>query len=194
MIVRLRWAGPIGAGRFPAGPDALDTLAAPAVYLRLKLYEQGRTVAYAGQSVNLLSRIDQHLTRLLSFAQPLRDAEGDPWFTATREARFEAYNDLGQTLALALAEAERARFFYALCDDEFLPEALPLAEAALILRLKQSGLAFENRVGAPIAGLDRRVVFESDLAALEESDRALITRLIGDAPIALAPIEAIDVA
>lgn len=194
MIVRLRWAGPIGAGRFPILPDALDALATPAVYLRLKLYEGGRTVAYAGQSVNLLSRIDQHLTRLLSFAQPLRDSEGDAWFTASREARFEAYNDLGRTLALARAEAERARFFYALCDEEFPAEALALAEAALILRLKESGRPFENRVGAPIAGLDRRVAFESDVGGLDAADRVLIAGLIGTTPIALAPIEAIDVA
>lgn len=193
-MISLRFLGPIGAGRFPIDPDALDRLAAPAVYLRLKLYERGRTVAYAGQSVNLLSRIDQHLTRLLSFAQPLRDAEGDAWFTATREARFVAYNDLGQTLALARAEAERARFFYALCDEDFSPDLLSLAEAALILRLRECGGPCENRVGAPIAGLDRRVVFECDLSALDEADRSLISRLIGDAPIALAPIETIDVA
>lgn len=192
MIVRLRWGGPVGAGCFPVDPDALDRLAAPAVYLRLKLYERGRTVAYAGQSVNLLSRIDQHLTRLLSFAQPLRDAEGDAWFTATREARFAAYNDLNETLALARAEAERTRFFYALCDDEFPPETLPLAEAALILRLKEGEGPCENRIGAPIAGLDRRIAFESVFEALADEERARVEDLIGTAPITLAPVEAID--
>ncbi len=192
-MVRLRFLGPIGAGRFPTDPEALDALAVPAVYLRLKLYAGGRTVAYAGQSVNLLSRIDQHLTRLLSFAQPLRDADGDAWFSATREARFDAYNDLARTLALARAEAERARFYYAPCDDAFTPDLLPLAEAALIGRLRAGGGACENRTGAPIAELDRTVGFKSDVAALDAADRDLIETLIGRAPMTLVPVESADV-
>jgi len=192
MRIPLRFLGPVGAGRFPTEPGALDALAVPAVYLRLKPYEDGRTVAYAGQSVNLLSRIDQHLTRLLSFAQPLRDAAGDAWFTATREARFAAYNELERTLAFARAEAERARFFYAPCDENFPPELLPLAEAALILRLKAGSGPCENRIGAPVAGLDRRIVFHNDVEALAPDDRDLIAGLIGVEPIALAPPESID--
>lgn len=126
-MVLLKWHGSVGAGRFPTDRDGLDVLAVPAVYLRLKCYEGGRAIAYPGQSVNLLSRIDYHLTRLLSFAQPLRDAEGDAWFSATSEARFSAYNDLARTLVLARAEAERARFYYAPCEGDFTAELLPLA-------------------------------------------------------------------
>ncbi len=191
MIV-LHWHGPVGAGRFPSEADGLDALAVPAVYLRLKHYAGGRVIAYAGQSVNLLSRVEQHLTRLLSFAQPLRDAAGDAWFTATREARFAAYNGLSHTLALARAEAERARFHYAPCDDDFTPDLLSLAEAALIERLKSGGATCENRIGAPIAGLDHRVVFENDLALLDPFDSALIEGLIGREPMALVPSETAD--
>lgn len=192
MSIALRWQGPLGVGRFPTDSDSLDALAVPAVYLRLKCYDGGRLIAYAGQSVNLLSRVDQHLTRLLSFAQPLRDGVGDAWFTATREARYAAYNELGRTLALARAEAERVRFYYAPCDDEFTAGFLPLAEAALIGRLKAGQAACENRVAAPIAGLDRRVVFESDASALDTADRTLLDDLLGRAAMALAPLEEID--
>lgn len=191
-MIPLHWRGPIGVGRFPTDIDGLDSLAGPAVYLRLKLYAGGRTVAYAGQSVNLLSRIDQHLTRLLSFAQPLRDADGDAWFSATREARFAAYNDLAHTLALARAEAERARFYYAACDNDFTPDLLSLAEAALIERLKAGGQPCENRVAAPIAGLDRRIAFESAMGALDAADRELIEGLIGRQPMTLVPVETAD--
>jgi hypothetical protein len=190
--ITLRWQGPLGVGRFPTDVDGLDALAVPAVYLRLKCYDGGRTVAYAGQSVNLLSRVDQHYMRLLSFAQPLRDEAGDAWFTATREARYAAYNELTRTLALARAEAERVRFYYAPCDDDFAVDLLPLAEAALIDRLKTGGRPCENRLGAPIAGLDRRVAFESDTSALDTADRALIDDLIGYAIMALTPLEAVD--
>jgi hypothetical protein len=192
VSVTLRWSGPVGVGRFPTDPGGLDALAVPAVYLRLKAYAGGRVVAYAGQSVNLLARIDQHCARLLSFAQPLRDAAGDAWFPATREARFAAYNELEQTLALARAEAERTRFYYAPCDEAFEADLLPLAEAALIVRLREGDAPCENRTGAPIAGLDRRVVFASDMAALDAPNRALLAGLIGEAPLALAPAEAAD--
>lgn len=192
MSIALRWQGPLAVGRFPTDSDGLDALAVPAVYLRLKCYDGGRLIAYAGQSVNLLSRVDQHLTRLLSFAQPLRDEAGDAWFTATREARYAAYNELGRTLALARAEAERVRFYYAPCDDEFTVDFLPLAEAALIGRLKAGRAACENRVAAPIAGLDRRVVFESDTSAIDMADRTLLDDLLGRAAMALAPLEEID--
>ena len=192
MTITLRWRGPLGVGRFPTDADGLDALAVPAVYLRLKCYDGGRTIAYAGQSVNLLSRVDQHVTRLLSFAQPLRDEAGDAWFTATREARYAAYNELGRTLALARAEAERVRFYYAPCDDDFAVDLLPLAEAALIDRLKAGAGRCENRVAASIAGLDRRVAFESDTSGLDGAERTLIDDLLGRAAMALAPLEEID--
>ncbi len=104
----LHWRGPVGAGCFPVDLDGLDALAVPAGYLRLKVYANGRVIAYAEQSTNLLSRIDQPLTRLLSFAQPLRDEDGDAWFSATGEARFESYIDGligGPSMTLMPAEA-----------------------------------------------------------------------------------------
>jgi hypothetical protein len=186
-MIALRFRGPLGVGSFPTDPDGLDALAVPAVYLRLKRYAGGRLIAYAGQSGNLLARIDQHLTRLLSFSQPLRDAGGDAWFPATREARYAAFNALDRTLDLARAEAERVQFFHAPCEELFTPDLLPLAEAALIAALKAGGRACENRTGAPIAGLDRRIAFAPDYAALEAADAGLLASLIGPGPLVLSP-------
>ena len=50
----------------------------------------------------------------------------------------------------------------------------------------------ENRIGAPIAGLDQRVSFEKDVTTLDAMDRELIEDLIGHEAMTLLPTETID--
>jgi len=61
MSVTLTWEGPAGPGCFPDDPLVFARLCEAGVYLRVKSYDGGRLVAYAGQSVALLARVDQHL-------------------------------------------------------------------------------------------------------------------------------------
>ena len=74
MDITLVWQGPLGPGLFPEDPATLEPFREAGVYLRLKRYRAGRTVSYVGQSVSVLTRIDQHLTTMLSLQAPLRDA------------------------------------------------------------------------------------------------------------------------
>ena len=90
MDLKLCWRGPVGAGNFPTDPNAVDAINEAGIYLRLKLYQGDRTIAYVGQSGHLMMRFDQHLTRLLSLHQPLRDASGQIVVQHGPENRFWA--------------------------------------------------------------------------------------------------------
>ena len=104
----LLWQGPIGAGHFPDDAVALEALMAPGVYLRLKRYAGGHSVSYVGQSKNVLNRIDQHLTAMLSLQMPLRDDRGRLAFSGDLGSRLAAYND-PETVAACLRHARTSK-------------------------------------------------------------------------------------
>ena len=189
MELTLAWQGPVGTGLFPEEGDALEALRGPGVYLRMKGYRKGRTVSYVGQSRNVLSRIDQHLTAMLALQTPLRDEDGRSVFAGDAGARLAAYSDLAAATGAAAAEAGRTRFYVALCDDGFAPEHLDLVEGALKARLEHrvatgAGLAAcENVQGVPrdpFADIARIV---QDTAALSPEAADVVTRALGTEPI-----------
>lgn len=186
MTVALEWQGPVGAGRFPDDPLIFENLCQAGVYLRIKTYDAGRVVAYAGQSVSLLARFDQHLSAMLALASPLRDAAGNAAFTGDAAARLDAYGDLDRVSTLAAADVGRVRFFYALCDDYFHTEHLNLAEGLLQRRIASRIADLENAVAAP-GGMPDDVPdrWENDFSALEDVDRDLLADLLGDDPMTL---------
>jgi len=67
MELTLCWQGPIGPGLFPEAGDDLAALAVSGIYLRVKRYDDDRTVSYVGQSKQLIVRFDQHLRDILTF-------------------------------------------------------------------------------------------------------------------------------
>ena len=191
MRLRLRWRGPIGAGRFPSDPGKWDGLMAPGVYLRLKRYDGGRRVGYVGQSRNVLARIDQHLTTMLALRTPLRDARGRPAFSGEISARLAAYNDLEETALLAAREAMRTSFLIAWCGDGFATDHLDLVEGALKARIEERtaaavGLAAcENIQPVPADPCADVLSLDQDLGALAPEDAALLVQALGEEPIAL---------
>ena len=186
MTVALEWQGPVGPGRFPDDPLIFETLCQAGVYLRIKSYDAGRIVAYAGQSVSLLARFDQHLSSMLALASPLRDAAGNTVFTGDAAARLDAYGDLDHVSDLAAADVGRVRFFYALCDDYFHTEHLNLAEGLLQRRIAARMADLENAVAAP-GGMPDDVPdrWENDFTGLGDGDRDLLTGLLGNDPMTL---------
>ena len=195
MSVELVWQGPVGPGcadgtPFPDDPLLFENLCEAGVYLRIKTYDNGRTIAYAGQSVSLLSRFDQHLVAMLSLAAPLRDAAGEVVFTGDAAARLDAYGRLEDATALAAADAGRGRFWYALCDDYFHAEHLNLAEGLLQRRIAQrlsSALSdVENARAAPGALPDEVPdIWINDFSGLDATGAALLAGLLGDQPMTL---------
>ena len=181
MSVSLDWQGPVGAGRIPDDPLIFENLCQAGVYLRIKSYDGGRIVAYAGQSVSFLARLDQHLSSMLALAAPLRDAMGSVVYSGDAAARLEAYGDLDPLSSLAAADVQRVRFFYALCDDYFHTEHLNLAESLLQRRIAHRIADVENVVAAP-GGMPDDVPdrWENDFGALEAADRDLLSDLLGD--------------
>lgn len=185
MELTLAWRGPVGAGLFPDREGELEALRNPGVYLRVKSYADGRTVSYVGQSRNVLTRIDQHLTAMLSLQTPLRDERGRQVFAGDAGARFRAYNDLAAAAEAAAAEILRTRFYVALCEDAFAAEHLDLVEGMLKTRLESrvaSGAgvsACENIQGIPedpFADIARIV---QDTAALSPADADIVSRALG---------------
>lgn len=187
MAVDLTWEGPLGPGAFPDDdPLLFERLCEAGVYLRVKTYEGGRIVAYAGQSVSLLSRFDQHLCAMLSLAAPLRDACGRVAFSGDAGARIRAYGSLETAAALAAKDAARVRFWYALCDDRFHPEHLNLVEGLLQRRIAKRISDVENAVAAPGAMPDEVPdVWRNDFSGLDAAGRALLGGLLGDEPMTL---------
>ncbi len=192
MDIILTWTGAIGPGAFPEDPETLEALQAPGVYLRVKTYDNDRVVGYVGQSQNVLSRIDQHLTGLLSLQQTLRDATGRILGRGDFGDRLRAYNDIGPTMALAAEEASRMRFYVAFCDEAFEAERLNMVEGALKHRMEEiAGLRAglidcENRQGIPADPFDGVVRIESDPSALDADHARIVERLIGADTIEIA--------
>ena len=193
MELRLFWQGPVGAGLFPDDEAALEALRGPGVYLRMKSYRRGRTVSYVGQSRNLLTRIDQHLTAMLSLQTPLRDDSARTIFAGDAGARLAAYNDIEAAAGAAAAEVLRTRFYFAICGEDFAPERLDLVEGALKGRLEHrvasgAGLsACENVQGIPRDPFADIAEIVQDTTALEPEDAGLIARALGTEPI---PVDA----
>ena len=187
MKLELHWRGPYGAGLFPETPEAMEGLLGAGVYLRIKRYAGGRTVAYVGQSKQVLARMDQHVSAVLGLAHVLRDESGQVVFTPAFDVRLRGLNDIETVAGLALAEARRMRFFCAFCDDGFDSDFLGLVEYLLMRRLAESGSGgtAENINHPPVAEFDTEVTVESEFSALAAPDGKLLHGLIGDAPLRL---------
>ena len=189
MRLTLVWQGPVGAGLFPEDEAALEALRGPGVYLRIKSYGRGRTVSYVGQSRQLLTRIDQHLTAMLSLQTPLRDDDAHTIFSGDAGARLAAYGDIRTAARAAAAEVLRTRFFVALCDEDFAPERLDLVEGALKARLEQrvaagAGLsACENVQGIPADPFADSAEIAQDTEALDPHDAEIVACALGTEPI-----------
>lgn len=192
MDIILTWTGPAGPGRFPGDPETLEAMQAPGVYLRAKVYDGDRIVGYVGQSQNVLSRIDQHLTGLLSLHQTVRDGTGRIVARGDFADRLSAYDDIGPAMALATSDAARMRFYVAFCGEAFDADRLNLVEGALKDRMEEiagrrAGLIdCENRQGIAADPFDGVVRIESDPSALDADHAEIVERLIGADAIEIA--------
>ena len=187
MELILDWEGPVGPGNFPVDILECEALAAPGIYLRIKRYENARTVAYVGQSVNLLSRFDQHLRDILTFSVDLRNRAGDVILPRDGGDRAAAYNRLGVLAPVIAGEAQRTEFLYARCGELFDPDYLSATEALLKERLEQRlGGALEtleNRQGISTGGLDEEVIIYSETGRLDDDFVGLLIGLLGNDPV-----------
>lgn len=192
MRLVLSWTGPIGPGRFPTDPLALEALARPGVYLRVKRYDHGRTIGYVGQSRNVLIRIDQHLTSALGLLYPVRDGSGQVRARGDLTARLAAYNDLESAMRLVAEDVARTRFYVAPCDDQFDVDHLTLVEGALKRRIETriagsaGALACDNLRGIAVPADAIEVAVDNVLDALAPDDRAVVADLVGREPIEIA--------
>jgi hypothetical protein len=202
MDLTLRWQGPVGAGLFPEDGDALAALAAPGVYLRVKQYEAddtgARTVAYVGQSKQLIVRFDQHLRDILTFSSALRDHTGDVALARDSANRYQAYNQLEPIMKLVTEEATRLRFYWAACEDGFDVAFLNLIEGALKTRLEsqvreREAFACENIQGIGDGEFEEDIVISHLFDDLNTTDGALLGDLLGRDPIHLTvPLAELD--
>ena len=192
MEITLTWTGPVGPGRFPDESETLEAMQASGVYLRVKVYDGDLVVGYVGQSKNVLLRIDQHLTSLVSLQQTLRDETGKIISRGDFSDRIAAYNDIGSAMELAAGDASRTWFYIAFCGETFDSDCLNFVEGALKDRMEEiakvgAGLIdCENRqgvVGDPFAGVVR---IESDSSALDAHHAKIVERLIGAEAIEIA--------
>ena len=199
MDIVLNWEGPVGAGLFPLDdPDALEALANPGVYLRVKSYEGARRVAYVGQSVNLIKRFDEHLRATLAFERTLRNSAGEPVLERGGPARLAAYNDLAKAAALSRDEALRTRFYYARCEEDLFPrEHLNLVETLLVERLAQhvGGAAanLENRISPPAPDELPAIEVFSEFNALPDEGHGLLEELLGCDPMVVGEQALVDI-
>ena len=184
MDLSLCWRGPVGAGNFPTDPESVDAINQAGIYIRLKLYEGGRTIAYVGQSGHLMTRFDQHLTRLLSLHQPLRDASGHVVGPPGVENRFGTFNEIITVAPLAIEEVLRTRFYFAMSEDGFDVDYLTLIEAMLKARAEQiMHEQPENIQGINPGEFDHDISIVSDFADVDASGQQLIESIIGNTAI-----------
>jgi hypothetical protein len=194
LRIVLTWRGPVGPGCFPPDALALEKLARPGVYLRVKRYDRGRKIGYVGQSRNVLARIDQHLAAALGLLHPVRDGAGEVRLRGDLAARLAAYNDLERAARLAAEDAARTRFYLAPCGDDFDPDRLMLVEGALKRRIEAriagaaGALACDNLRGIAVPDEAIGVSIESALDALAPDDEAVVADLIGREPIEIATL------
>jgi len=190
--LELNWRGPYGAGLFPQTLEAMAELLNAGVYLRIKRYAGERTVAYVGQSKQLLARMDKHVSAVLGLDHALRDETGRVVFSPAFDARLRALNDIETVVGLALADARCMRFFCALYDDGFDSDFLGLVEYLLMQRLAESGSGgnAENINRPPVAEFDSEVIVESAFDAVGRADEKVLRGLIGETPLRVE--EALD--
>ena len=190
MDLSLYWRGPVGAGNFPTDPDAVDAINQAGVYLRLKLYEGGRTIAYVGQSGHLITRFDQHLTRLLSLHQPLRDASGRVVGPPGTDNRFGTLNEITTVFPLAIEEVLRTRFYFALAEDGFDVDYLTLIEAIVKARAEDVLHERPENIQSINPGeFDHDISIVSDFADVDASGQQLIESVIGNTVIEIPSAE-----
>ncbi|MGY9017991.1 MAG: hypothetical protein ACKVHX_00780 [Alphaproteobacteria bacterium] len=184
MDLNLCWRGPVGAGNFPTDPNAVDAINEAGIYLRLKLYQGDRTIAYVGQSGHLMMRFDQHLTRLLSLHQPLRDASGQIVVEHGPENRFLALNEIITVAPLAIEEVLRTRFYFALAEDGFDVDYLTLIEAMLKARAEDIMHEQPENIQSINPGeFDHEILVVSDFSNVDAAGCRLIESVIGDTAI-----------
>ena len=184
MDLNLFWRGPLRSGSFPTDPESFENLNQGGIYLRLKLYKNGRTVAYVGQSRTLISRFDQHLTRLLSLRQPLRDVNGLVVEHCGTENRFVLLNGIAEMAPLAIEEILRTEFYFALAQDGFDINYLTLIEAMLKKRAENiMREQLENIQRINPGEFDHEISIVSDFSYVDVRGCQLIEGVIGSTPI-----------
>lgn len=192
MTVTLNWQGPVGPGRFPEDPLLFERLCDAGVYLRVKTYPGGRVVAYVGQSASLLARFDQRLSSMMSLGTPLRDATGKVVFLGDAAARIGAYQNLDDVAALAAADTQRVKFWYAQCDEYFHTEHMSLVEGLLQRRIAVRLTDVENAVATPGRMPDDIPDrWQNDFSGLGAGGRDVLTKLLGTEPMALPETRAV---
>ncbi|MDA0261408.1 MAG: hypothetical protein O3A21_04330 [Proteobacteria bacterium] len=199
MTIALTWLGPLRPGNLPTASQEILQLDLAAVYLRVKVYEGERLVAYVGQTTHLIRRIDQHLSRLVSLANPLRNRVGEPIYNAAFDSRLAAFNDLERVSTAVVAEVNRIQFFYALCDDVFHDAYLDIIERLLKARIEDRAVrvdfACENQNAVALRQIPDdvdRLQAVNDFSGLKSATRERLQTLLGEEPIeiALAELEA----
>ncbi|MCH7539109.1 MAG: hypothetical protein IH999_01715 [Proteobacteria bacterium] len=113
--VKLKWEGPIGIGNLPTDKKTLEGMQKPGIYIFTQEYP-GKLVAYAGNSKNILSRIQQHYGGYLGFTYWLRNGKGKREIGPDKG--FESLNQINKKYRLAMDEAKRLRFYYAILESQ----------------------------------------------------------------------------
>ncbi|MBK18581.1 MAG: hypothetical protein CMM52_07075 [Rhodospirillaceae bacterium] len=184
MDLILYWRGPVGPGQFPTDPVQIEKINQAGVYLRIKLYEDERSIAYIGQSLHLVTRFDQHISGLLALQHPLRDESGEVTGGPGAESRFQILNDVAHAGSLAIAEAQRTRFYFAMAQDGFDQDYLTLIEAMLKSRAEKVMYDRpENIQNINPGEFDHDISIVSDFAEIDDQGVNLIERTIGMEPI-----------
>ena len=184
MDLNLFWRGPLRSGSFPTDPESIENLNQVGIYLRIKLYKNGRTVAYIGQSRTLISRFDQHLTRLLSLRQPLRDSNGLVVEHCYVEDRLVVLNGIAEMAPLAIEEILRTEFYFALAQDGFDISYLTLIEAMLKKRAENiTRHQLDNIQNINPGEFDHEISIVSDFSNVDVRGVELIKGIIGNTPI-----------
>ena len=184
MNLNLFWRGPLRSGSFPTDLESIENLNQEGIYLRIKRYKNGRTVAYVGQSRTLISRFDQHLTRLLSLRQPLRDENGLVVEHFYVENRFVVLNGVAEMAPLAIEEVLRTEFYFALAQDGFDINYLTLIEAMLKKRAENiTRQQLENIQNINPGEFDHEISIVSDFSNVDVRGVELIKGIIGNTPI-----------
>ena len=180
MDLELHWRGPIGPGNFPTEPTTVEDLNQSGIYLRLKIYQNGRCIAYVGQSQNLLSRFEQHIRSILSLQQLPRDNIGFSIVSENFGDRFNFINKLSSLGVLAIADAERTKFYFALARDGFDAEYLRLIEAMLKTRAEEIICGdLENIQDITPGEFDHDITISNNFSRVDSEGYKLIESVIG---------------
>ena len=180
MDLELHWRGPIGPGNFPTETTTVEDLNQSGIYLRLKIYQNGRCIAYVGQSQNLLFRFVQHIRSILSLQQLLRDHMGSLVVSQNFRDRFNFINKLSSLGMLAIAEAERTKFYFALGRDGFDTEYLGLIEAMLKTRAEKILCGdLENIQDITPGEFDHDITISNNFSRVGSEGYKLIGSIIG---------------